>query len=121
MSDGASDGYKEALEERARQWRLASYGVELCYTCGKKGHLDSTDPYSFERYKHMDNLVGEVPARVRFCSQSCMDTNREMLKAVSTLDAFIGDKPAQILSPAFRVTARKLMEDVLRRSRRPNV
>jgi len=121
MSDGMSDGYRESLEERARQWKLANYGVEACYTCGKKGQLLSTDPHSFERYKHVDHLSGEVPARVKFCSQKCLDSNNAMLGMVKALEAFIGETSAHAFSPALRVTARTLVEEVLRKSRRPNV
>ncbi len=121
MSDGASDGYRAGLEERERQRKLAAYGVDLCYTCGKQTALHSTDPYSFERYKHVDNLSGEVPSRVKFCSQGCADKNREMVTAVLLLESFVGEESSHTFSPAFRVSARKLIEDVLRKSRRPNV
>ncbi len=121
MGDGASDGYRESLEERARQWKLANYGVEVCYTCGKKGTLNVTDLHSFEAYKHVDHLAGEVPARVKFCSPQCLETNKKMLGSVAALELFMGDASAHVFSPAFRVTARRLVEEVLRKSRRPNV
>ncbi len=121
MSDGTSDGYRESLEERARQWKLASYGVEACYSCGKRGQLTSTDTHSFEKYKHVDHLSGEVPARVRFCSQQCLDSNNAMLGMVKALEAFIGETSAHVFSPALRITARKLIEDVLRKSKRPQI
>lgn len=121
MSDGMSDGHSESLAERARQWKLATYGVEACYTCGKRGNLLSTDTHSFEKYKHVDHLSGKVPAQVRFCSQQCLDSNNEMLNAIKALEAFIGDASAQVFSPALRITARELTEEVLRKSKRPNV
>ena len=121
MGDGPSDGYREGLEERARQWKLANFGVEACYTCGKKATLNVTDPHSFEKYKHVDHLSGEVPARVKFCSQQCLETNKSMLGMMVALESFIGDASSHVFSPAFRVTARKMAEEVLRKSRRPNV
>ncbi len=121
MSDGMYDGYKEALEERARQWKLAHYGVKACYTCGKEGSLLSTDPHSFEKYKHVDHLSGEVPVRVKFCSQKCLDLNNAMLGMVKEMESFIGETSVHIFSPALRMTARELVEGVLRKSRRPNV
>lgn len=121
MSDGVSDGYRMGLEERERQRKLASYGVEVCYTCGKTGPLHTTDPHHFEKYKHVDHLSGEVPARVRFCSQRCLDLNTEMFGVMVALESYVGDAAKHVFTPAFRVTARRLVEEVLRKSRRPNV
>ncbi len=121
MGDGISDGYKESLEERARQWKLANFGTEACYTCGKRGTLNVTDAHSFEKYKHVDNLAGEAPARVKFCSQQCLEKNKSMLGMMAALESFIGEASGHVFSPAFRITARKMVEDVLRKSRRPNV
>lgn len=122
MGDGLGDGYRAGLEERTRQWKLARFGTVACYTCGKEpGTMSVTDPYSFEKYKHTDHLSGEVPERVRFCSQQCLETNKQMLGAVAALSAFIGETSSSVFSPAFRMSARNLIEEVLKKSRKPNV
>ncbi len=122
MGDGTSDGHRAGLEERTRQLKLARFGTVACYTCGKEpGLMNVTDVYSFEKYKHTDHLSGEVPERIRFCSQRCLEVNKEMLGAVTAISAFIGETSSVVFSPAFRVSARNLIEEILRKSRKPNV
>lgn len=124
MSDGLSEGQRAGAEATGRAKRMAAFGKDLCYTCGRilEGGIFEI---GFDRDTFLQaELVIEggrpvpAPKKVSFCSVVCGAHHAGAMHLVSRMVDILAREKR---SPAFRENFRRHMEKVLRTTEKPNV